>query len=389
MCLQAHLGRLRPFFRGGLAIFGRFREILGLIGLFLSLAARPAPAAPIPVLHLDNSSYVSVVDAAERLGLRMSWVASGGAGGKPGLVLFDAAHRAVLIGESRETHLDGLRVFLGEPVLVRGGRFYISLLDYAKRLTPLIRPELCGAPPPRPRVVAIDPGHGGTDNGMENHRLGLREKVFTLEVALELKPLLEAAGYRVVLTRTTDTRVELPVRAEIANTQGADLFVSIHFNAGGAGDTRTRGTEVFTFTLPSQRSDKDWSERTDYREAAPSPVNRFDAWGQVLAQCVHRQVLDALRTDDRGQKTMHLGALRGLACPAILVESAFLSNDAEGSRVATAAFRRQLAGALLAGIRAYSAELDRLQPAPPPPSRPAPGAPNQPAPPPPSHPTRP
>jgi N-acetylmuramoyl-L-alanine amidase len=318
----------------------------------------------------------------------MKWVAAGGAGGKPGLVLFDAAHRAVLIGESRETRLDGLRVFLGEPVLVRGGRFYIGMQDYAKRLTPLIRPGLCGAPPPRPRVIAIDPGHGGSDNGMENRRLGLREKVFTLEVALELKPLLEAAGYRVVLTRTADTRVELPARAEIANTQGADLFVSIHFNAGGTGDTRTRGTEVFTFTMPSQRSDQAWSERGDDREAAASPVNRFDAWSQVLAQCVHREVLESLRTDDRGQKTKHLGALRGLNCPAILVESAFLSNDAEGSRVATAAFRRQLAEALLAGIRDYSAELDRLQPAPPASSAPAPGASAQ-LPAPSAHPTRP
>jgi N-acetylmuramoyl-L-alanine amidase len=299
----------------------------------------------------------------------MSWTTSGAANARPGLVLFGAEHRVVLIGESRDTQVDGLRVFFGEPILIRGGRFYISLLDYQGRLTPFIRPELCGHAPGHPRVIAIDPGHGGTDNGMQNPRLALKEKVYTLDVALELRKLLEAAGYRVVMTRTSDKNVELPMRAEIANTQGADLFVSIHFNAGAPSDTRTRGTEVFTFTLPSQRSDESWSGRKDDRETA-SPVNRFDAWSQVLAECIHRQVLGSLHTEDRGQKTKHLAALRGLNCPAILVESAFLSNDAEGALVATPAFRTRLAEALLAGIRDYSAELDRLQPAPASPSHP-------------------
>jgi N-acetylmuramoyl-L-alanine amidase len=333
-----------------------------VLGLFFALAAGPARAAPITVTHLNDSSYVSAIDAAARLGLRLSWTNRGTVGGRPGLVLFDADHRVVLTADSRETQVDGLRLFLGEPVLTRGGRFYISLLDYDRHLTPEIRPELCGPPPGHPRVIAIDPGHGGSDNGMGNPRLGLKEKVYTLEVALELRKLLEAAGYRVVLTRTSDKYVELPMRAEIANTQGADLFVSIHFNASVAGDTRTRGTEVFTFTLASQRSDESWNERKDEREPA-SPVNRFDLWSQALAECVHRDVLRSLHTEDRGQKTMHLAALRGLNCPAILVESAFLSNDAEGALVATPAFRSQLAEALLAGIRDYSAELDRLQPA--------------------------
>jgi N-acetylmuramoyl-L-alanine amidase len=366
---------------------GGFR--CAVFGLLLALAIRPAWAAPIPVTHLNNSSYVSVVDAAERLGLRMSWIARGSIGGRPGLVLFDAAHRAVLTGDSRETQVDGLRLFLGEPVLTRGGRYYISLLDYARRLTPLIRPEMCGAPPGRPRVIAIDPGHGGSDDGMKNPRLGLKEKVYTLAVANELRPLLEKAGYRVVMTRTSDRNVELPMRAEIANSQGADLFVSIHFNAGGAGDTRTHGTEVFTFTLQSQRSDQSWNERENDRESAPSPINRFDVWSQILAQCVHREVLHSIGTEDRGQKTKHLGALRGLACPGILVESAFLSNDAEGTRVTTPAFQRQLAEALFAGIRAYSAELDRLQPTPASPSQPMPALPAQPTAALSSHPTRP
>ena len=342
-----------------------------VFGLIPFLASIPTRAVAIQVTHLSDSSYVSAVDVAARLGLRMSWTARGPSGGRPGLVLFDSTHRAVLTAESRKAVVDGLHVFLGETVLARGGRFYVSTLDFARRLTPLFRPDLCGAAPRHPRVIAIDPGHGGSDNGMENRRLGLKEKVFTLDVALRLKALLEAAGYRVVMTRTTDAFVDLPIRAAIANQCGADLFVSIHFNAAGVGDAQTRGTEVYTFPLPNQRSDQSWNDRKDDRDASPAPVNRYDVWSQILAQCVHREVLRALHTEDRGQKSKHLAALRALNCPAILVESAYLSNDAEGRRVATAAFRDQIAGAMAAGVRAYAAQLDGLHPPVGAPSRPA------------------
>jgi N-acetylmuramoyl-L-alanine amidase len=216
--------------------------------------------------------------------------------------------------------------------------------------------------PPSPRVIAIDPGHGGNDPGKENSRLHLQEKACTLDVALRLKRLLDAAGYRVVMTRESDRYVDLPVRAAIANVAKADLFVSIHFNAGAATDTHTHGTEVFTFPLAYQRSDQSWNDHRNDAETAPSPVNRFDGWSQILAESVHREVLRTLGTDDRGQKSMHLAALRALNCPAVLVESAFLSSDAEASRVASSAFRDQLAQALFAGIRDYAAEIDRLHP---------------------------
>ena len=319
--------------------------------------------AGAPTLRtFDGISYLSAVDAASHLGMRVSYTNHGAPGSRPGVILYNQEHHTILGSESRECLIDGLRVFLGDPVISRTGRLYISFNDYSRRLTPHVAPQLCSSVPRLPRVIVIDPGHGGTDTGMANPRLGLREKVLTLDVARRLKAILETAGYKVVLTRDSDQFVELKLRAELANMVGADLFVSIHFNAGPPGDSRIHGTEIMTFPLAGQRSDQSWNDRINDKEAYAAPVNRFDMWSEILAGCIHRDVLAALGTEDRGQKTKHLGALRGLNCPAVLVESAFLSSDIEGGRVAQPAYRHRIAQSLATGISSYVRVIERLKP---------------------------
>ena len=90
--------------------------------------------------------------------------------------------------------------------------------------------------------------------------------------------------------------LQLQLRAELANMVGADLFVSIHFNAGPPGDSRIHGTEIMTFPLAGQRSDQSWNDRINDKEAYAAPVNRFDMWSEILAGCIHRDVLAALGT---------------------------------------------------------------------------------------------
>ena len=285
----------------------------------------------------------------------------------------NVSHRVDLVGANRIVGIDGLRVYLGEPTMARGGELYVSKIDYERRLIPLLRPGWGESVPAAPHLIVLDPGHGGPDHGTENPRLRLMEKTFTLDVALRLKKLLEQQGYRVIMTRSTDTKLaleqeaDLRLRGEVAVAAHADLFLSIHFNAGPPLDTRTHGTEVYTFPPEYQRSTDSWSSHEDDSEpnqrfAAPAPANRNDHWNVVFAHAMHRELLRYLHTDDRGEKLRHLGVLRPQNCPGILVESAFLSNDAEAMRVATPAFRQQIAEAMLAGIRAYSAELDSLRP---------------------------
>ncbi len=335
-----------------------------LCGSFLSAA----PA--VPTQRIMGVDYVSLQAAGDALGLRATSSLLG-----RNFTLSGPSHRVDLEVNSRDILVDGLRVFLGDPTVGRDGRLYVSRTDFEFRLIPFLRPEMAGPPPAHPRIIAIDPGHGGKDPGKQNFRLGIMEKTCTLQVAFRLKRLLEAGGYKVVMTRTDDRQLEpdkvadLPRRAEIANLAHADLFVSIHFNAI-ANDTRTTGSEVYSFVPEFQRSSNSWSDRKDDSLREVSPANRQDAWNALFAHAVHRQLMSNLHTMDRGEKIMHLAVLRPLRCPGILVESAFLSNDSEARRVATPAFQEKIAAAFLAGINDYARILDSIRPAPQKPTKP-------------------
>jgi N-acetylmuramoyl-L-alanine amidase len=341
--------------------------------LLLLAAIFGAPArAEIPSIQNKGVAYISLDDAAAHLGLRVERLVPPSA-----VMLKDGAKPvARFVDHSRETDIRGLRVFFGDPVIEHGGAFYISRTDYEVRLIPRMRPEFCGSPPRQPHVIAIDPGHGGLDHGTENRTLGTMEKTYTLDVALRLRRLLESAGFKVVMTRETDVDVAKQTRSEIANVAGADVLVSIHFNSLYP-NTKTTGVEVLLFPARSQRSTNSWSpgEKDDSQEGS-APINDFNAWNSVLAGTLHRRLLDALHSGDRGEKLEHLGVLRQLKCPGVLVEPAFLSSDAEGVRLAAPAYRDSIAAAILSGLQDY-ADIIRRQRAdvePAPTSVPAPAA---------------
>lgn len=281
---------------------------------------------------------------------------------EPALLLKDGARPvARLVDHSREIDLRGLRVFLGDPVVARGSTFYLSRADYDFRLLPSLRPGLCGPPPNIPKTIVLDPGHGGTDQGATNPRLGAIEKACTLDVALRLRKRLEEAGYAVVLTRDTDYDLPKALRSEVANRAKADLFVSIHFNSLFP-NTKTTGVEVLCFPPSSQRSADAWGPGSkDNSERKDAPVNAFNAWNGILASALHRRLLETLHDGDRGEKLEHLGVLRGLNCPGVLVEPAFVSSDVEGARLATPAYRDAIAEALFAGLQDYAREILQLR----------------------------
>ncbi len=342
--------------------------LLGLAGLVQSAsvsgaaeasAPRVAPTRPgsLPVTRVANVDYVGVADIARSLGMSGDWVVRDRA-----FRITGNGERIELTVGSREIEIGGRRLFLGQPLLLRNRELHMAQVDYERALLPLLEPTLAGLVPARPRVIVLDPGHGGEDPGMENASHSLKEKDLTLDVALRLKRLLEADGYRVVLTRTDDRQLgetktaDFRRRTEIANTAGAELFVSIHFNSLGS-DTRTGGTEVFVFSRQGQRSDQSWNTGEDDTEPAASAVNRHDPWSVLLGHRVLNSVIAKLGTDDRGLKTMHSAVLRGLNCPGILVESLFLSNPIEAARVSRPDTREFIAEALRDGIRAYGAAL--------------------------------
>ena len=328
---------------------------------------RVAPTRPAqlwPVTKFRGLDYVAVRDIARRYGLKAAWTRAA-----TEMTLSDARGvRFTFKRDARDFYLDGARVFLGELTYLSGDDLWVPKVDVIKTLAPIFAPaDHAAFLPAPPKTIVLDPGHGGTDPGNQNLRRKLDEKDMTLDVATRLKKLLEARGYRVVMTRTTDKRfsnnpvVDLPLRAEVANKEHADLFVSIHFNAVDRDPERVSGVETYVLTPQFQISTQPEQDKTMVQQQYPG--NRQDMVNALLGYTLHRELVTELKSSDRGYKRRRLAVLRTLSCPGVLVESAYLSNDAEARRVATPEFRQQIAEALAEGVSNYSAALAALRPA--------------------------
>jgi N-acetylmuramoyl-L-alanine amidase len=323
-------------------------------------ASRPAHVWPFTKFR--GLDYVAVRDLAKRYGLKAVWTKR-----EEVMALSDARGvRLTFERDQRDFHLDGARVFLGELTYLSGDDLWVPKLDVIKTIAPLFAPaDHTPFLPAPPKLIVIDPGHGGTDPGKQNTRLKLDEKDMTLDVALRLKKLLEMRGYQVVLTRATDTRfsnspvVDLPMRAAVANKAGADIFLSLHFNAVDRDPERVSGVETYVLTPQFQVSTQPEQDREMVKTYYPG--NRQDTANALLGYSLHRQLVTDLKASDRGYKRYRLAVLRTLACPGVLVEAAYLSNDAEARRVATPEFRQQIAEAVAEGISNYAATLAALR----------------------------
>lgn len=315
-----------------------------------------ALAAGVALLRGANPAaalrdYADLREWGQAYGLQVTWP-------EPGRRLQLKSRWTTLEFEngSREASWNGIRLFLGEPAQARDNSLVVSPTDLRAVLRPLVDPA---AEPARdgPQVVAIDAGHGGGDPGTENRALKMQEKTYTLDVARRLKEDLERRGFRVVMVRSTDMRLartqatDLKRRAAVANRAAADLFISIHFNSLPR-DAATSGVETYALTPASQRSTaaatRSRSDRTVH------PGNHQDHWNAVLGAAVHRRLLARLGAVDRGLKRARFAVLREVRCPAILVEAGFLSNRAEARRVATPAYRQDIAEAIADGIGDYA-----------------------------------
>lgn len=328
-----------------------------LIACFLagvdSVVVQAAPRR-LAISRLEGTDYYVAKDFAARFGLKTKLSKSGRE------LSFKSAWTTIkLEADSRECELNGIRVFLGDPVKLSKGRFYLGRLDAEKRLTPLLLPGAGESRVPALKVIVIDAGHGGRDPGKENRRLKVNEKSLALDTAQKLKKVLETQGYRVVMTRSRDAHLaktkkdDLRRRAEIANEVGADLFISLHYNAVGRRAQRVSGVEVYTLTPQNQFSTAD-SERDDKKGAKVKLIgNANDHWNTIIGYQVQRRMVTDLTVTDRGLKYARWSVLRHAECPAILVESGFLSNDAEAQRIMQSAYRQKIAIAIADAVQAY------------------------------------
>lgn len=229
-------------------------------------------------------------------------------------------------------------VFAGEPCLHE--------LDVERNLEPLLLAEPLDLT--QYHLIAIDPGHGG-NTGTRSAR-GDNEKDYTLDWALRLRPLLESGGWTVLLTRTKDVELTLLERVTFAEAAGADLFISLHFNASGAG-THQAGLETYCLTPRDMPSSLTRGSEDD--PGIEYPNNAFDTENLQLAVQLHRALLAVNGGEDRGvRRARFMGVLRGQNRPAVLVEGGFLSNPQEASRIADPDYRQKLAEAVAKALGA-------------------------------------
>ena len=221
----------------------------------------------------------------------------------------------------------------------------------------------------RIQTVVIDPGHGGTESGAKG-RFGNLEKDITLAIALKLKALIERGmGSEVVLTRDRDVDVSLENRAAIANNHKAGLFISLHAN--GAVQKKAAGSETFFLSLNATDEE---TRRLAYLENNGSDLqshidpssdddlmmilwdmaqNAYVKESSRLAEYVQGELDAMLGLRNRGIKQAPFKILRGVACPAVLVEAAFLSNPDEEQKLASEDYQAKIAEAVYRGLARF------------------------------------
>jgi len=219
------------------------------------------------------------------------------------------------------------------------------------------------------RTIVIDPGHGGLEVGAKG-KFGTLEKDITLAISLRLKALIEKnLAFHVELTRDRDMNVTLENRAAIANNHRAELFISVHANSSYR--RNANGSETFFLSLNATDEE---ARRLAYLENNSTDLdkplateNKDDImmilWdmaqsaylkqSQRLAEIIQDELNSLLGTKDRGIKQAPFKVLTGVACPAVLVEAAFISNPEEERDLVQEAFQENVAQAIYRGLVRY------------------------------------
>lgn len=273
------------------------------------------------------------------------------------IVMSRGSRSLILMRDSRDVWINGVKYVLSFPVLDRDGTYWLSRMDLGKTVEPAFRPELVQGIKPFTTVV-LDAGHGGHDKGAAAPNEF--EKNFALDVARRVRNELQNAGLRVVMTRNNDTFVELQSRAALANAQQNSIFVSIHFNAADW-NRAANGLEIYAITPRGSPS-------TEYDELlVRDMVNEFGNKNEnqsfTLASTIYHALQgSSLDMFDRGVKRARFAVLRLTKVPAVLIEGGFLTNSGDAKKVSSTEWRNKYAKAIATGIIEYQklAEFRRM-----------------------------
>jgi N-acetylmuramoyl-L-alanine amidase len=305
-----------------------------VVVVFLGLIAAIAPAEDWNVVRPNNRPYVSFANVAQFYQFpeytRVSRTVS-----------LRSERRTIRAqAGTSELSINGVRFWTDFPLLNGNDEDLISVMDVSKIIEPVLRPSRIQNSH-KVDTVVLDPGHGGFDNGASGSWGS--EKTFTLDVALAARRELMRAGYRVEMTRATDTYVSLEQRVNTANRFPHAVFV---------------GVESFALAPEGVPSNMSSEHHFSAADVARHAGNAQDEHNIALTASIHAMVLSRLAAFDRGVKHARFHVLRDVKIPAVLVEGGFISNSSEGQRISTSSYRQRLGTAIAQGIQNYNAAVN-------------------------------
>lgn len=221
----------------------------------------------------------------------------------------------------------------------------------------------------RKKIVVLDPGHGGKDPGAIGRSYRTYEKNITLSMGKELKKQLEAKGFKVYMTRSTDIFIPLRKRVAIARSYHADLFISIH--ADSAANRSARGLSVYTLSetasdkeaaaLAERENKADIIDGMDFSDNSPEindvliSLSQNDSRNKSskFAGYVVNEMRQKVKLVSNAHKFAGFAVLKAPDIPSVLIELGYLSNYTEEKSLRQPAYRRKLGEAITKSVVRY------------------------------------
>jgi N-acetylmuramoyl-L-alanine amidase len=360
------------------------RYIVYFVFFFLLTGCATAPVRETiairgPIYNIGEVPYVSLASVADAYNLKYEWDSI-----SKRLTLYRGDKKVILCAGSYIALINNAPKNLKEPLRIHSG-IIVFPRDFAS--TTLAEVFIKELKPRREEVIlpgvyridkiVIDAGHGGKDPGAIG-QFGVREKDITLDITKRLKYHLDTEGIKTVLTRSDDRFISLGKRAELANKEAADFFVSIHANT--CPTKSVKGMEVYYLSeaiddnaravAASENASLKY-ENSSFSDTRPSndlEVTLFDIQNTEnrvesieLAKHITDSAHSRLGIKNRRVKAARFYVLKGAKTPSILIEVGFISNRDEAEKLRSSEYREMIAQAIAAGIMDYKERYERTE----------------------------